>query len=94
MEISLEWDRSKADSNMRKHGVSFEEATGAFYDALSRTIADPIHSTGEARFVLLGVSRAGRLLVVSHLDRGRTIRIISARPASRKERKAYEENLV
>jgi uncharacterized DUF497 family protein len=58
----------------------------------TRTIRDPMHSVGERRFVLLGRSSAGRLLVVSHTDRGATIRLISARPATRPERKSYEEN--
>jgi uncharacterized protein len=72
--------------------VAFDEACSAFADPLSRTIRDPEHSLGEHRFVLLGRSNAGRLLVVAHTDRGATIRLISARPATRPERKTYEEN--
>ena len=78
---------------MRKHGVAFEEAATAFADTLSRTIRDPLHSQpGESRFVLIGRSRAGRLLVVVHVERGDRIRIVSARTATRKERKDYEED--
>jgi uncharacterized DUF497 family protein len=73
--------------------VSFEEASSAYRDLLSRTVPDPDHSEGEQRFLLLGESEAGRLLVVAHTDRGHRIRIISARVAGRRERKNYEEDL-
>jgi uncharacterized protein len=92
MALNFEWDAAKAVANLRKHGVAFDEACSAFADPLSRTIRDPEHSLGEHRFVLLGRSNAGRLLVVAHTDRGATIRLISARPATRPERKTYEEN--
>jgi uncharacterized DUF497 family protein len=92
MGIEFEWDSAKAEANLQKHGVSFEEATTAFYDALSSTIPDPLHSEAEARFVLLGQTSAGRLVVVVHVDRGAIIRLISARAATRKERKEYETN--
>lgn len=92
MAITFEWDQAKAKVNLAKHGVSFEQATSAFYDPLSLTIADPMHSVGESRFILIGVSDAGRTLVVAHSDRGQAIRIISARPASRKEKNFYEKN--
>lgn len=92
MALNFEWDAAKATANLRKHGVAFDEACSVFADPLSRTIRDPMHSVGEHRFVLLGRSSAGRLLVVAHTDRGATIRLISARPATRPERKAYEEN--
>jgi uncharacterized DUF497 family protein len=92
MALNFEWDAAKAAANLRKHGVGFDEACSAFADPLSSTIRDPMHSMGERRFVLLGRSSAGRLLVVSHTDRGATIRFISARPATRPERKSYEEN--
>lgn len=85
------WDPRKAAANLGKHGVSFGEAATAFADPLSRTIADPDHSADEARFVLIGRSRLQRLVVVAHVERDETIRIISARPATRRERLAYEE---
>ncbi len=91
--LNFEWDSAKAKSNLTKHGVSFEEATTVFGDALSVTIPDPEHSQTEDRFVILGHSHRARLLVVIHTDRGDNIRIISARPASRRERKDYEENI-
>lgn len=90
--MNFEWDAAKAAANLRNHRVTFEEATSAFADPLSLTIRDPEHSAGEARFVLLGCSSAGRLLVVAHTDRGDTIRIISARIPTRPERKDYEES--
>lgn len=90
MSIEFQWDKEKALQNFKKHGVTFEEAATAFYDTLSITIADKDHSEGEARFILLGLSNLSRLLVVSHSDRGSLIRIISARPATGKERKYYE----
>jgi uncharacterized DUF497 family protein len=90
MAIEFEWDAAKAGANLRKHGVSFEEAATAFSDPLSSTIPDPLHSEREARCVLLGQTSAGRLVVVVHVDRGSEIRLISARVATRKERKHYE----
>lgn len=90
MSIEFEWDAAKAKSNLQKHGVSFEEATTAFYDVLSVTIPDPLHSEAEPRFVLLGQANTSRLLVIVHVDRGARIRLISARTATRKERKQYE----
>jgi uncharacterized protein len=68
--MRFEWDSAKAASNLRKHGVSFEEAVSVFYDLLAATGADPDHSEDEARFVTFGISSAGRLLVVSHTERG------------------------
>ncbi len=92
MAIQFEWDRKKAARNLRKHEVSFEEATNVFGDQLSITISDPKHTVpGDERFVTMGQSRKGHALVVVHSDRGRIIRIISARRASRQERKTYEE---
>ncbi|HZW86868.1 MAG TPA: BrnT family toxin [Gallionella sp.] len=90
MSIEFQWDKEKALQNFKKHGVTFEEAATAFYDVLSNTISDNEHSEGEARFLLLGLSNQSRLLVVSHTDGGNSIRIISARPATNKERKYYE----
>ncbi|MGQ0834360.1 MAG: BrnT family toxin [Gammaproteobacteria bacterium] len=85
------WDPRKAAANYAKHGVSFDDAITAFSDPLSRTIEDPDHSQRELRFLLIGTSAAGRLLVVSHVDLDYEIRVISARPASRRERFTYEE---
>ena len=89
--LAFEWDPDKAKSNLAKHGVSFEEASTIFGDPLSLTIPDPAHSQTEARFVILGLSHLGRLLVVIHTERDDNIRVISARRASRRERKEYEE---
>lgn len=91
MALAFEWDPRKAASNQAKHDVSFEEAATAFADPLSLSIPDASHSRLEARYVLLGLSRAGRLLVVVHTERGHTIRLLSARLATRKERHSYEE---
>ena len=91
MPLSFEWDGKKARSNAKKHGVSFAEASTIFGDALSMTISDPTHSQAEERFVTIGSSYRGKLLVVVHTERDDNIRIISARPASRRERKTYEE---
>jgi uncharacterized DUF497 family protein len=87
----FEWNQNKALQNIIKHNVSFEEASTAFRDKLSITISDPLHSENEDRFVLLGYSINNRLLVVIHTDRNDRIRIISARPATKNERKKYEE---
>jgi len=92
MGLAFEWDRNKARSNLAKHGVSFDEATTALGDPLSITISDPLHSELEERFVLIGYSLRNRLLVVVHAERGGHIRIISARPATGRERLGYEEN--
>ena len=89
--MHFEWDPEKARANLAKHRVSFEEAMGAFLDPLSVTILDPDHGEGENRFVLIGQSSRGRLLVVVHTDRGRAIRLISARRATRRERRTYEQ---
>ena len=84
--------QEKAVENLAKHGVSFDEASTVFQDVLSATIADPLHSTAEERFVLIGNSCHNRLLVVVHTDRGDRVRIISARPATKRERRDHEEN--
>jgi len=90
--MKFEWDAHKAESNLGKHGVSFEEASTVFQDDFSLTGRDPDHAAArEARFVIYGLSSATRLLVVSHTERGSKIRIISARQATRLERKIYEE---
>ena len=87
---TFEWDADKASRNLRKHGISFEEALTAFADSLSMTVPDP-DSEAEERFLLLGLSLRARLLVVVHAERSDNIRIISARPATRQERRRYEE---
>jgi hypothetical protein len=89
--MDFEWDEAKADSNQRKHGVSFTEAMTVFADPLSLTGYDPDHSDDEDRYITMGLSAAGRLLVVSHTDRGEKVRIISAREAIRGEQKDYED---
>ena len=90
--MDFEWDREKAAANLEKHDVSFEEASTAFGDPLSVSIGDPGHSRDEERFLLLGLTFTGRLVVVSHTDRGERIRLISARLASRRERRVYEQD--
>ena len=91
MGLAFEWDKNKARENVRKHGVSFEEASTIFADPLARTIYDPLHSDEEDRFVMLGESQRRRLLVVVFTDRDDRIRVISARVATRRERKDYEK---
>ncbi len=90
--LTFEWDPQKAQSNIEKHGVSFEEASTAFRDPFSLTIDDPLHSKDEARMVQIGISNRNRLVVVIHTERGDNIRIISARKATKKERNQYEGN--
>jgi len=89
--ITLEWDTAKAAENLRKHGVSFEEAQTVFYDEHAKQFDDPDHSEDEEHFIMLGISEKLRILVVIHTFReaDRVIRIISARKATRKEQKAY-----
>ena len=89
--MRFEWGQAKAADNLAKHGVSFHEAATVFRDHLSATGPDPDHSLEEERFVTFGVSTRDRLLVIAYTERGDTIRIISARPATAGERKIYEE---
>ncbi|MCZ8226060.1 MAG: BrnT family toxin [Microcystis sp. LE19-84.1B] len=89
----FDWDEEKAKRSLAKHGVSFDEAKSVFYDSLFLTFADPEHSLGERRFIIMGESAKGRLLVVSYTDRTETTRLISARLATTQERKAYESDL-
>ena len=89
--MEFEWDTRKAVTNARKHGVSFHEASTVFGDSLAITFHDPDHSENEQRFLTFGLSQSSRLLVVTHVDRGRKVRIISARLMTRYERKIYEE---
>ena len=90
--LRFEWDQNKAKQNLVIHTVSFDEASTAFRDTLSLAIYDPLHSEEEDRFVLIGKSHKDRLLVVVHTERGDSIRLISARKASKKERTQYEQN--
>ena len=89
--MEFEWDRAKAARNLTKHGVDFSEAASVFGDALSRTFADPDHSDNEERFITIGLSNRGRILIIAHTDRDARTRIISARAATRRERKTYED---
>lgn len=89
--LDFEWDARKALVNRQKHQIDFQEAATVFSDVLSVTFFDPDHSPAEDRYITLGMSRQGRLLMVSHTDRDLRIRIISARKATRKEGKNYEE---
>ena len=93
MPLTFEWDPRKARSNLIKHGVGFEEASTVFGDLLSLTIPDPEHSRTEERYVTMGTTFTGKLLVVVHTDRGDNIRIISARRASQRERSSYEKGI-
>lgn len=88
--MRFEWDPDKEVSNLRKHGVSFEEASSVFGDALAATISDSMHSELEVRFITMGMSSRNQLLVVSHTDVEESIRIISARAATTQERRRYE----
>lgn len=88
--MEFEWDPLKAISNEKKHDVSFQEALSAFQDPLSLSIHDPVHSEEEDRFVLVGMTEKNRLMVVVYTTRGESIRIISARSATQKERRDYE----
>ena len=90
MATEFEWDPHKAASNLAKHRVAFPEAKTVFYDPLSITYADPDHSDDEDRFIIIGTSEFGRLLIVSHTDRDDRIRIITARLVTRPERRLYE----
>ena len=89
--MEFEWDEAKATANEQKHGVDFTEAMTVFADPLSLTGYDPDHSEEEDRYLTMGLSAEGRLLIVSHTDRGDIVRIISAREADRRERKDYED---
>lgn len=88
----FEWNEDKARTNLKKHGVSFQEALEIFDDELSVTFSDPMHSDDEDRFIIIGLSFGGRLLMVSHAHREEKIRIISAREPTKKERRDYEND--
>jgi hypothetical protein len=87
----FDWDPEKAESNLRKHGVSFEEASTVFGDPLALLMTDPDHSAKEERYILLGMSLRQRLMVMTFAERPPMTRIISARMATRTERRKYEE---
>jgi hypothetical protein len=89
--LEFEWNPQKAAANLAKHAVSFEDAATVFGDPLGRIMADPRHSAEEERLVLLGLSESKHLLAVMYVSRGERIRIISARGATRRERRNYEE---
>ena len=89
--MRFEWNALKAARNLRKHGVSFDEGSSVFFDPLSATGDDPDHSVEERRFMTFGMSSPGRVLAVAHMDQHDAIRIITARLATRTERKLYEE---
>ena len=89
--MEFEWDAPKAEANIQKHGVSFDEAASVFLDQLALSGQDPDHSASEARYITFGMSSLGRLLSVSHTYRPGGIRIISARRVTHIERKFYEE---
>ena len=91
--MNFEWDEAKAIANLRKHGVTFNEASTVFNDPFYVVFADPDHSEDEERFIIVGVSTSGILLVVSFSQRRKNIRLISARLATRTERKSYEQEI-
>lgn len=88
--MEFEWDPSKSDANLKKHGISFHEASTVFGDPLAITFNDQDHSIGEHRFLTFGLSRANQLMVVVHTERRGKTRILSARRATRQEREIYE----
>jgi uncharacterized DUF497 family protein len=89
--MQFEWNPDKAALNLKKHGVSFDEAATVFNDSLSVTFPDSDHSYGEERYVIIGLSSVNRLLIVAHTDRADRVRLISAREATRFERRFYED---
>jgi len=91
LSLTFEWDQTKDKLNIKKHGVSFEEASTIFGDPFSLTIFDEGHSLREDRFITVGKSYKGKIIVVVHADRRTNVRIISARPATRQEKKQYTE---
>jgi uncharacterized protein len=88
--VRFEWDPEKAESNLTKHGVSFDEASSVFGDPLATSVADPEHSAGEERFLTTGMSNQQRVVIVWHVDRGDVLRIIGAREVTPRERRTYE----
>ena len=92
--MTFEWDSRKAAANFNKHAITFEDAATVFLDPLASTFPDPDHSRGESREITVGYTMKGRLVFVSHCERGNRIRIISARPATRTERDQYEKGII
>jgi uncharacterized protein len=92
VELGFEWHEKKAKENLNKHGISFEEAKTVFNDPFSITISDPNHSLDEERYIDIGLSLEGELLVVVYTERQSKIRIISCRQATKAERKVYEQS--
>jgi uncharacterized protein len=90
--VNFEWDEEKTQGNLEKHGVAFQEAQTVFNDPLYVDFYDPDHSFDEHRYIIIGVSQQGRLLIVSYAERGDAIRLISAREVTPAERKTYEED--
>lgn len=90
--MNFEWDRNKAAANLAKHGISFDEAKTVFNDPLYVDFYDPDHSDEEHRYIMMGMSMQSRLLLVAYTERGDVVRLISAREATRAERKAYEQS--
>ena len=88
--MEFEWDAHKAAANLRKHKVSFIEAATVFGDFLGATVPDPAHSAGEERFITVGQSNVGRLLMIAHTEREDRVRIVSARTLTAKEKRVYE----
>ena len=94
MELIFEWDKIKSKANLQKHGISFEEAKSVFYNPLSKIFDDEFHSLTEKREIIIGYSDQGKLIIVIFTERKQNmIRIISARYATKNEKKDYEENL-
>lgn len=91
IDLDFDWDEDKAAANVKKHGISFEEAKTVFGDPFSVTIDDPAHSANEYRFVDIGTSPSGMILTVAYAERGQKVRLISCRKATKAERKIYEE---
>ena len=92
MKLNFEWNEEKAKANMKKHGVTFDEATTVFIDPFSMTKYDPDHSVDEQRYIDIGISDEGRVLVVSYTECGANIRFISCRKATPSERRFYEKS--
>ena len=89
--MNFEWDEDKAEANLKKHKISFEEAKTVFADPFAITIVDPKNSIDENRYIDIGASAGGKVIVVSYTERERQIRLISCRKAAKNERKIYEE---
>ena len=90
-ELEFEWDEAKADRNLEKHGVTFDEASSVFRDPLGKVLPDPTDASGEDRAIMMGHSDQGRLLIVVFTERAHRIRIVSARGATRRERHGYKK---